>query len=210
MFINTGAFARISALALMLFVPLAAQAEESDEPITVSREGDLFTIGISETSPVEDVLDLIAEETGSELKGEEDTGEVGPMKLVRVSLHQALREILQKRAFSMKYEEGSDDPSLIVIAYTKTQVAAAAEQEAPPQQPQLLGKGLDLFKLGGKPGAAPGANPLEALLAKNPQFAKIKACGELMKLPQNRGKKSETLVTAEGDTCPPGIRVFGQ
>jgi hypothetical protein len=207
MFIKTSALAFAAVLAL---APLGAMAEDGDEPISVEREGGLFTISITEATPVEDVLDLIAEETGSDLKGEEDTGEIGPLKLVRVGLHQALREILQKRAFSMKFDEGSDDPSLIVIAATKTQVAAATDGETQPEPPQGQPKKLGLFRPKGDAGATPGSNPLEALLAKNPQFAKIKECSALLKLPQNRGKKSETLVTAEGDACPPGIRIFNQ
>jgi hypothetical protein len=200
------------ALALSLLAPGLAHAEEEDgKVIAISREGKLFNITLTEAQPVEDVLDELAGALGAVVEGGEDSGDVGPLKLVRVSLHQALREILQKQSFSMKFTEGSADPALIRIAARKVAAvdnppADGGEQPAAPQGKQLL---LDLLR-GKQAGAKQQGGGLEGLLGSNNALQALKVCGDLLKLPENRGKKSETLVTPEGKACPPGIKVFGQ
>lgn len=204
----------VLALALSLLAPAVAYAEEEDEKvIAISREGELFNITLTEAQPAEDVLEELAGVLGAEVEGGEDSGDIGPFKLVRVSLHQALREILQKQSFSMKFAKGSADPALIRVAARKVAAvdnpapADGGDQPAAPQGKQLL---LDLLRGKQAGGTQQQQGGLGALLAGNPALQNLKACGDLLKLPENRGKKSETLVTPEGKACPPGIKVFGQ
>jgi hypothetical protein len=203
------AFLSVALSIALVFAPALAMSGEGEEPITVSRDGELFTITITEAMPVEDVLSDIAEALDAEVEGGEDAGVVGPLKLVRVNLHQALREILQKRSFAMQYEEGSGDPALIHIAARKAAPAPEAVDEAAPEEkpPNPFEALLRNKAKLGNPGTAK-AGFLEAI-TKGSRNPNVKECGDLLKLPQNRGKKSETLVTAEGEACPPGIMIFG-
>lgn len=213
-FINVKRMAILFALSFPLFTAIPASAEEGAEAIAISRQGDLFNITISGSSPVEDVLAELADALGAELEGAEDTGNVGPLTLVRVSLNQALREILQKQSFAMKYDEGSSDPSFIRVAASGT-VAADAGADAAEQPADGAGNDLQqaaaaLFNGQTPPQGLGQGGGLAALLAANPRLKNARECADLLKLPQNRGKKSETLVTAEGEPCPPGIKNFGQ
>lgn len=213
-FINVKRVTRLWAMSILLFAAVPAFAEDADEPISISRQGDLFNITITESTPVEDVLAELADSMGAEVEGAEDTGDVGPLTLVRVSLNQALREILQKQSFAMKFKEGSNDPAIIRVAASRVAAAdAGASADEPPADPaanDLQNAALALFK-GKKPPEGLGNNGgLAALFGANPRLKSAKECAALLKLPENRGKKSEALITAEGQSCPPGIRNFGQ
>lgn len=209
--IRLSLLARVLILVLGLaLAPALGMAEDDEEPLTVARDGKLFTITITEPMPVEDVLEEIAEVLGAEVEGAEEAGGVGPLKLVRVSLHQALGEIMPKRSFSMKYADGSEDPALIVIAASKTKVAVVSEEvaeEPPPPEDPL--RDFLTSKSKSPPSGSMEQGGLGAILTKNPRAKNFKECGELLKLPQNRGKQSETLVTPKGEPCPPGIKIFG-
>lgn len=213
-FINVKRMTHLWAVSILLFAAVPAFAEDADEIISISRQGDLFTITIRETSPVEDVLAELADTMGAEVEGAEDAGDVGPLTLVRVSLSQALREILQKQSFAMKYKDGSNDPAIIRVAASKVAAAdegaGTGEPPADPAANDLQNAALALFK-GQKPPQGLGDNGgLAALFGANPRLKNAKECAELLKLPQNHGKKSEALITAEGQPCPSGIRNFGQ
>lgn len=215
-FINGKRMVLLAAAVMLLSATapaIAQDAESPDQPITISRQGELFNITITETSPAEDVLAELADAIGAELEGAEDAGDVGPLTLVRVSLNQALREILQKQSFAMKYDEGSNDPSVIRVSVSRVAAADAGEGAADPPADvagnDLQQAALALFN-GKKPPEGLGkAGGLAALFGANPRLKNARECAELLKRPENRGKKSEALVTAEGEPCPAGVMNFG-
>jgi len=189
-----------------VFFVLACSPAVAAGPVTVSRDGDFLSVTVSETVPLGDVLGGIADQYGATIEGAPEDQSVGPVRLVRVSLHQALSELLQKRSFSVRYADGAAEPSVIIVAGAVKRTASLAATEATPE-PLLPSPGLgkSVPQQGFFP--AQGGNPIARLLSQNPLLQKVNECGDLLLKPENRGKKSDTLVTAKGEPCPPNIGV---
>lgn len=189
-----------------VFFVLACPPAVAAEPVTVSLDGGLLNVTVSEPVPLGDVLTGIADQYGATIEGAPEDQSVGPVRLVGVSLHQALSELLQKRSFSVRYADGAAEPSAIIVAGAVKRTASLNATQATPE-PLLPnpGPGKIVPQQGFFP--AQGANPMLRLLSQNPLLQMVNECGDLLQKPENRGKKSETLVTAKGEPCPPNIIV---
>ena len=82
--------------------------------VTVKAASAGYDIDITEGTTASDLLDAIAEAAGVEIKGEPEDAEVAPNHLRNASLERALRMLLPKAPFAVRYD-ADDTPETIVF-----------------------------------------------------------------------------------------------
>jgi hypothetical protein len=119
--------------ALLCLVALPARA---DGGVTLTRNGDLIDVNIDQPMAVDEVVAALAESFHATVKGSVAGATVGPLRLVQVSLSQALAQILPEKAFVLSYAGGAATPSAIILATAPSGGGGSApppQMFAPPQ-----------------------------------------------------------------------------
>ena len=115
-----------------LFTPARA-----DVTVTPATKG--YDIAITDQASASDVLDAITSATGVAVKGEPGDDAVNPTRLTGVSLERALRGLLPKAAFAIRY--GADGaPAMIIFLTPKDGAAAGAGDGSSPDMQDGAGQ----------------------------------------------------------------------
>ena len=115
-----------------LFTPAFA-----DVTVTAADKG--YDIAITDQASASDLIDAIAGATGAAVKGEPGDDAVNPTRLTGVSLERALRGLLPKAAFAIRY--GADgSPAMIIFLTPKDGAAAGADDGSSPDMQDGAGQ----------------------------------------------------------------------
>jgi hypothetical protein len=123
----------------LLALGLAAQFTPAFADVTVTPADKGYDIAITDQASASDLLDAIASATGASVKGEPGDDDINPTRLTGVSLERALRGLLPKSAFAIRY--GADgSPAMIIFLTQKDGAAAGADDGSSPDMQDGAGQ----------------------------------------------------------------------
>lgn len=105
------------------------------EGVAIARAGDLVDLAIAEPAPLPDVLAALADAYGASIEGGSPQESVGPIRLVGVTLAEALTRVLPSHSFAMKLNSQSGAPETIIVLGAIKNAAASLDESTAPGLP---------------------------------------------------------------------------